>query len=129
MKTGNCVRVKNQKSKHYNLKGVAINAAPQFTTVKLFDTNEVVTFPNEALEPTTHVSRPNIESEVLSKVGIDIERLIREVKAMLKATELHLEHSRKYQTDWAKATVKALEKELQDKREIIQMLNDLIEGK
>jgi hypothetical protein len=129
MKTGNCVRVKNPKSKHYNLKGIAINSGPQLTTVRMFTTNEVVTFPNEALEQSTHVSRPNIESEALKNVRTKIEQIKRHVQAMEKATEMHLEHASKYQTDWAKATVKALEKELQDKREIIQMLHDLIEGK
>jgi len=126
MKTGNCVRVKNPKSKHYNLKGIAINSGPQLTTVRMFTTNEVVTFPNEALEQSTHVSRPNIESEVLSNVGKDIERVIREVQAMAKATEMHLEHARKYQTDWAKATAKSLEKELHDKREIEAMLTKIV---
>jgi hypothetical protein len=129
MKTGNCVRVKNQKSKHYNLKGIAINSGPQLTTVQMFTTNEVVTFPNEALEQSTHVSRPNIESEALKNAQTKIERIKREVQAMAKATEMHLEHAQKYQTDWSKATAKALDKELQDKREIIEMLNDLLEGK
>jgi len=75
MKTGNCVRVKNQKSKHYNLKGIAINSGPQLTTVRMFTTNEVVTFPNEALEQSTHVSRPNIESEALKSIGEKLQDL------------------------------------------------------
>ena len=129
MKTGITVRVKSPKSEYYNRKGIAINAAPQLTTVRMFTTNEVVTFPNEALEQTTHVSRPNIESEVLKATAAEINGVIREVQAMIKATEMHLEHASKYQTDWAKATVKALEKELQDKREIIQMLHELLKGK
>ena len=81
MKTGNCVRVKNQKSKHFNQKGIAINAAPQFTTVLLFDTNEVVTFLNEALEKTTHVSRPNIESEALKSIGEKLQELKSKIAA------------------------------------------------
>ena len=129
MKTGITVRVKSPKSEYYNRKGIAINAGPQLTTVQLFNSNEVVTFPNEALEPTTHVSRPNIESEVLKSVQTKIERIKREVQALEKKTELAMSHASKYQTDWAKATVKVLEDELKDKREIIKMLNDLIEGK
>jgi hypothetical protein len=128
MKTGNCVRIKNHKSKHYNLKGIAINAAPQFTAVRLFDTKEVVTFPNEVLELTTHVSRPNIESEALKSVQKKIERIKRHVQALEKRTELALAYASKYQTDWAKATVKALEDEIKDKREIIQMLDELLNG-
>jgi hypothetical protein len=128
MKTGNCVRVKNHKSKHYNLKGIAINAAPKKTTVELFDTNEVVTFPNEALELTTHVSYPNIESEALKSVQKNIERIKRHVQALEKKTELTLAYASKYQTEWSRATVKALEDELKDKREIIQMLDELLNG-
>jgi hypothetical protein len=129
MKTGNCVRVKNQKSKHYNLKGIAINSGSKNTTVQLFDSNEVVTLPNETLEQSTHVTRPNIESEALKSVQTKIERIKRHVQALEKKTELAMEHASKYQTDWAKATVKVLEDELKDKREIIQMLHDLLEGK
>jgi hypothetical protein len=70
----------------------------------------------------------DIESEVLKSTAAKINGVIHELQAMAKSTELHLEHSKKYHTDWAKATVKALEKELQDKREIIQMLRNLIEG-
>jgi hypothetical protein len=94
MKTGITVRVKNQKSKHYNLKGIAINSGPQFTTVKLFDTNEVVTFPNEALEQTTHVSRPNIESEALKSIGEKLQ----ELKAKIASEK---ERHSKYNTDAA----------------------------
>jgi hypothetical protein len=126
MKTGITVRVKNPKSEYYNRKGIAINAAPQLTTVRMFTTNEVVTFPNEVLEQSTHVSRPNIESEVLKTTAAEINGVIHEVQAMAKATELHLEHSKKYQTDWAKATAKALEKEIQDKREIIEALRKIL---
>jgi hypothetical protein len=94
MKTGITVRVKNPKSKHYNRKGIAINAGPQLTTVRMFNTNEVVTFPNESLEQSTHVSRPNIESEALKSIGEKLQ----ELKAKIAAEkERHL----KYNTDAA----------------------------
>jgi hypothetical protein len=94
MKTGNCVRVKNPKSKHYNLKGIAINAGSKNTTVQLFDSNEVVTFPNEAMEKTTHVTRPNIESEALKSIGEKLQ----ELKAKIAAEK---ERHAKYNTDAA----------------------------
>jgi hypothetical protein len=94
MKTGNCVRVKNHKSKHYNLKGIAINAGSKNTTVRMFTTNEVVTFPNEALEQSTHVSRPNIESEALKSIGEKLQ----ELKAKIAAEK---ERHSKYNTDAA----------------------------
>ena len=75
MKTGITVRVKNPKSEYYNRKGIAINAAPQLTTVRMFTTNEVVTFRNEALEQSTHVTRPNIESEALKSIGEKLQEL------------------------------------------------------
>jgi ATP-dependent Lon protease len=129
MKTGICVRVKSQNSKHYNKKGIAINAAPRFTAVRLFDTKEVVVFPNRMLEQSTHVSRPNIESEVLKHVGEKIERIKQHAQSLEKKTELAMSHASKYQPDWAKATVKVLEDELKDKREIMQMLHNLLQGK
>ena len=81
MKTGITVRVKNQKSEYYNRKGISINSGPQLTTVRMFTTNEVVTLPNEALEQSTHVSRPNIESEALKSIGENLQELKSKIAA------------------------------------------------
>jgi hypothetical protein len=116
------------KGQFYGMTGEIVKRQNQYLFgVKFDNLKGVYPFGHRSLEIVD--AGTNIESEALSNVGKDIERLIREVQAMAKATEMHLEHASKYQTDWSKATVKALEKELQDKREIIQMLHDIIEGK
>jgi predicted hydrocarbon binding protein len=126
MKTGISVIVDCTEDKNHGRQGVTTNTGSYHSTVSFFGCKESATIPNKFLKPCAHVSRPNIESEVLSKAGKEIERVIREVKAMAKATEMHIEHARKYQTDWAKATAKSLEKELQDKREIEAMLSKIL---
>jgi len=126
MKTGISVIVDCPCDKNHGRQGVTTNTGSYHSTVAFFGCKESATIPNKFLKPCAHVSRPNIESEVLSKAGKEIERVIREVQAMAKATEMHLEHARKYQTDWAKATAKALEKELHDKREIEAMLSKIL---
>jgi hypothetical protein len=116
------------KGQFYGMTGEIVKRQNQYSFgVKFDNLKGVYPFGHRSLEIVDHGT--NIESEALKSVRTKIDRLIREVQAMEKATEMHLEHARKYQTDWAKATVKAIEKELQDKREIIQMLHDLLEGK
>jgi hypothetical protein len=116
------------KGQFYGMTGVIVKRQNQYLFgVKFDNLKGVYPFGHRSLEIVD--AGTNIESEVLKSVRTKIDRLIREVQAMEKATEMHLEHASKYQTDWARATVKALEKELQDKREIIQMLHDIIEGK
>jgi hypothetical protein len=115
------------KGQFYGMTGVIVKRQNQYLFgVKFDNLKGVYPFGHRSLEIVD--AGINIESEVLKSVRKKIERINREVQAMAKATEMHLEHASKYQTDWAKATVKALEKELQDKREIIQMLHDLLEG-
>jgi hypothetical protein len=116
------------KGQFYGMTGEIVKRQNQYLFgVKFDNLKGVYPFGHRSLEIVD--AGTNIESEVLKSVRTKIDRLIREVQAMAKATEMHLEHASKYQTDWAKATAKALEKELQDKREIIQMLHDLLEGK
>jgi len=126
MKTGISVIVDRTGDKNHGRQGITTNTGSYHSTVSFFGCKESATIPNKFLKPKAHVSRPNIESEVLSNAGKEIDRVIREVQAMVKATEMNLEHARKYQTDWAKATAKALEKELQDKLEIDSMLNKIL---
>jgi hypothetical protein len=116
------------KGQFYGMTGEIVKRQNQYSFgVKFDNLKGVYPFGHRSLEIVD--AGTNIESEALKNVRTKIERLIREVQAMEKATEMHLEHASKYQTDWAKATVKALENELKDKREIIQMLHDLLKGK
>ena len=116
------------KGQFYGMTGEIVKRQNQYLFgVKFDNLKGVYPFGHRSLEIVD--AGTNIESEALKNVRTKIERLIREVQAMEKATEMHLEHASKYQTDWAKATVKALENELKDKREIIQMLHDLLKGK
>jgi alkyl hydroperoxide reductase subunit AhpC len=113
------------KGQFYGMTGEIVKRQNQYLFGVKFDKIKgVYPFGHRSLEIVD--PSPKIESDVLSNVGKNIERVIREVQAMVKATEMNLEHARKYQTDWAKATAKALEKELQDKREIDSMLNKIL---
>jgi hypothetical protein len=116
------------KGQFYGMTGEIVKRQNQYLFgVKFDNLKGVYPFGHRSLEIVD--AGTNIESEALKNVRTKIERIKREVQAMEKATEMHLEHASKYQTDWAKASVKVLEDELKDKREIIQMLHDLLEGK
>ena len=128
MKTGLSVIIDCPEDKNNGRKGITTLTGSYHSTVMFYDDKKCANVPNKFLKPCSHVSRPNIESEALGKIGKEIRSLIREIQAMQKATELHLEHSRKYQTDWARATATALFRELQDKQDIVDRLNSLLGG-
>jgi hypothetical protein len=116
------------KGQFYGMTGEIVKRQNQYSFgVKFDNLKGVYPFGHRSLE-IVEVGA-NIESEALKSVQTKIERIKREVQALEKKTELAMNHASKYQTDWAKASVKVLEDELKDKREIIKMLNDLIEGK
>jgi RPA family protein len=116
------------KGQFYGMTGEIVKRQNQYLFgVKFDNLKGVYPFGHRSLEIVD--AGANIESEVLKSVRTKIERIKRHVKALEKKTELAMSHASKYQTDWARATVKVLEDELKDKREIIQMLHDLLEGK
>jgi hypothetical protein len=116
------------KGQFYGMTGEIVKRQNQYSFgVKFDNLKGVYPFGHRSLEIVD--AGTNIESEALKNVRTKIERIKRNVQALEKRTELAMEHASKYQTDWARATVKVLEDELKDKREIIQMLNDLVIGK
>ena len=115
------------KGQFYGMTGEIVKRQNQYLFgVKFDNLKGVYSFGHRSLEIVD--AGTNIESEALKSVEKRIERIKRHVQALEKKTELTLAYASKYQTDWSRATVKALEDELKDKREIIQMLDDLLNG-